>query len=74
MRMKTIKKSNFQTGLISPRLGRIKTLAAAAICALSVWSLHATQPVVAIHDSELTRALEFMPAADGTPDRFRDHQ
>jgi hypothetical protein len=65
--MKTIKKSNFQTGLISPRLGRIKTLAAAAICALSVWSLHATQPVVAIHDSELTRALEFMPAADGTP-------
>jgi hypothetical protein len=26
-----------------------------------------TQPLVAIHDSELTRALEFMPATNGTP-------
>ena len=26
-----------------------------------------TQPIVAIHDSELTRALESMPATNGTP-------
>ena len=32
-----------------------------------VISVAATQPMVAIHDSELTRALETMPASGSTP-------
>jgi len=31
------------------------------------FNVHATMPVVAIHDSELTRALETMPATGLTP-------
>jgi hypothetical protein len=46
----------------------MKNLAAAVICILGLLPLiHATQPVVAIHDSELTRALESMPASGATP-------
>ena len=49
-------------------LGRMKTLVVAAVCILGVQPLiHAMQPVVAIHDSELTRALESMPASGATP-------
>ncbi len=46
----------------------MKTLVAAAIFTLGVLPLiHAMQPMVAIHDSELTRALESMPASGATP-------
>ncbi|SPE49981.1 hypothetical protein SBV1_100025 [Verrucomicrobia bacterium] len=36
-------------------------------CALSLAARSQTQPLVAIHDSELTRALETMPAGGATP-------
>ena len=46
----------------------MKNLVVAAVCAFGVLPLiHATQPVVAIHDSELTRTLESMPASGATP-------
>src|SRR5579871_4373370 len=34
--------------------------------AVSTWA-QTTQPIVAVHDSELTRALETMTASNGTP-------
>src|SRR5689334_20513990 len=39
----------------------------AAICAVSSAQTQGTQPLVAIHDSELTRALESIPATSPTP-------
>jgi Bacterial Ig domain/Cadherin-like domain len=38
-----------------------------AVCATRVAHGQETQPIVAIHDSELTRALETMPASGATP-------
>src|SRR5580692_7978172 len=38
-----------------------------ALGAVSQVRAQMPQPVVAIHDSELTRALELMPATNGTP-------
>ena len=38
-----------------------------AICATRVSQGQGTQPLVAIHDSELTRAMESMPASGSTP-------
>ena len=38
-----------------------------ALCAAPKLLGQATQPLVAIHDSELTRALESMPATNATP-------
>ena len=38
-----------------------------ALCVSQVAHAQGTQPVVAIHDSELTRALESMPASGATP-------
>jgi len=59
-------------------LGQMKNLAAAVICILGLLPLiHATQPVVAIHDSELTRALESMPASGACRRQlrqFRNHR
>ena len=48
----------------------IRLLAVGSLCA--VWMTltargQGTQPIVAIHDSELTRALETMPASGATP-------
>jgi hypothetical protein len=37
------------------------------VCALTLARAQGTQPIVAIHDSELTRALETMPASGSTP-------
>jgi hypothetical protein len=60
--------SNNHVVPIRSGLGRTKTLLVAAIFTLGILPLiHAMQPVVAIHDSELTRALESMPAAGDTP-------
>ena len=42
-------------------------LALFAACLLCPVQAYAEQPVVAIHDSELTRALETMPASGATP-------
>lgn len=39
----------------------------AAFCAVCVYSARAAQPLVAVHDSELTRALETAPATGATP-------
>ena len=50
------------------RFHMIKTAVTAWLCIIGVISTtHATLPVVAIHDSELTRALETMPATGSTP-------
>jgi len=50
------------------RFHMIKTAVTAWLCVVGVISTaHATLPVVAIHDSELTRALETMPATGSTP-------
>lgn len=67
--MKLMKQhSNNHVVPIRSGLGRMKTLVAAAIFTLGVLPLiHAMQPMVAIHDSELTRALESMPASGATP-------
>src|SRR5271170_3981621 len=46
------------------------TLIVALFCAAGITvplSAQETQPLVAIHDSELTRALETMPASGSTP-------
>jgi hypothetical protein len=48
----------------------IKALLLAGLCAFCpvlVVRGQGTQPIVAIHDSELTRALETVPASGGTP-------
>src|ERR1700733_8641566 len=53
-----------------PATSSLKKLAAAALCGLSLSAsvmAQVTQPMVAIHDSELTRALETMPASGATP-------
>ena len=54
----------------APDRFRPRLLAASFICAFG-WVLavqgQVTQPIVAIHDSELTRALESMPASGATP-------
>ena len=43
---------------------RMNTLVLTAVCTLGLLpQFHATQPMVAIHDSELTRALESLPAS-----------
>ncbi len=61
-------KSNRSGASVYPELARMKSLMSTLVCALSLLpAVHATQPVVAIHDSELTRALESMPAAGATP-------
>ena len=47
---------------------QMKMLAVGLICAVGVATMaqgDGTQPIVAIHDSELTRALEFMPLTNG---------
>ncbi len=50
------------------RFCTMKTLVTVCFCILGVMSAaHATLPVVAIHDSELTRALQTMPATGSTP-------
>jgi VCBS repeat-containing protein len=41
--------------------------ATCALCSLSMLQAQETRPLVAIHDSELTRALETIPAAAPTP-------
>src|SRR5512140_485094 len=47
---------------------RVSTLVLPCIlCAAAEVMGQGTQPVVAIHDSELTRALETMPATNATP-------
>ena len=51
-------------------LNQVKGRATALICIFSVAGAieaQVTQPIVAIHDSELTRALETMPAVAPTP-------
>ena len=48
----------------------MKALMVAFLCTVCVARVahgQGTQPIVAIHDSELTRALENMPATDSTP-------
>jgi hypothetical protein len=46
----------------------MKTLVVALVCTVGgLLGANAAQPVVAIHDSELTRALESMPASGATP-------
>ena len=48
----------------------MKTRIVVLLCLLCAWCSvkgQGTQPLVAIHDSELTRALEFMPASGATP-------
>jgi hypothetical protein len=50
------------------RFHMIKKAVTACLCVVGVISItHATLPVVAVHDSELTRALETMPATSSTP-------
>ncbi|HWY74131.1 MAG TPA: hypothetical protein VN281_00860, partial [Verrucomicrobiae bacterium] len=39
----------------------------ASVCVVCVYATRAAQPLVAVHDSELTRALETMPASGATP-------
>src|SRR3974377_847292 len=47
---------------------KMKSAVVACFCFVGVVSAaHSTLPVVAIHDSELTRALETMPASGSTP-------
>jgi hypothetical protein len=46
---------------------KAKTAFVLMLGAVGVWPTRAAQPLVAIHDSELTRALESMPAAVSTP-------
>src|SRR5579862_3681170 len=46
--------------------GAIKIFPAFFVAAITL-SLHAAQPMVAIHDSELTRAFLTTPATNGTP-------
>ncbi len=69
MRMKPIVEIlNLPAASICSGRGRMKIPVIAAvwmICVLPV--ANAAQPVVAIHDSELTRALESMPASGSTP-------
>ena len=45
----------------------MKTVLVTVLCVFCAALAQATQPVVAIHDSELTRALETMPASGATP-------
>jgi len=52
------------------KLKWIQLAFATAFCLISGTTLlraQGTQPLVAVHDSELTRALEAMPATNGTP-------
>jgi len=49
-------------------ISAVRTLVFSLLAGLMVFRAAAVQPVVAIHDSELTRALETMPATNGTPD------
>src|ERR1051325_11645763 len=50
-----------------PQNLQTKIFLAAVLTLVSVGPLHAQSPVVAIHDSELTRALESTPATPPTP-------
>jgi len=45
----------------------MKTWMLASVCVVCVYATRAAQPLVAVHDSELTRALETMPASGATP-------
>ena len=55
-------------GYFSMRFYTMKAAVTTCFCIVGVISAaHATLPVVAIHDSELTRALQTMPATGSTP-------
>ena len=57
-------------GILLSGLNQVKGRATALICIVLVTSgiqAQVTQPMVAVHDSELTRALETMPAVAPTP-------